>query len=110
MTVVALLSDGDVSGDEQGRRLEERLQDPTKNWKFRQSDVEDRVLWDEYQAAYEDVFARCSTKAAPWYIVPANRKWYRNLVVAQVIADAMEEMQPTLPRIEVDPDKVKIPP
>jgi PPK2 family polyphosphate:nucleotide phosphotransferase len=68
--------------DEQKKRLESRLEDASKHWKFNSADLKERPLWDEYMKAYEDVLSKTSTEYAPWYIVPANRKWYRNLVVA----------------------------
>ncbi|MFO0748420.1 MAG: polyphosphate kinase 2 family protein [Myxococcota bacterium] len=81
-----------ISKDEQKQRLEERLQDPEKNWKFDKQDLEERKLWDAYQMAYEDVLSKTSTTYAPWYIVPANKKWYRNLVISSVIVDALEKL------------------
>jgi PPK2 family polyphosphate:nucleotide phosphotransferase len=94
---------------EQKKRLLSRLRDPEKNWKYQPSDLDDRAHWDDYMRAYEDVFAKCSTKHAPWHIVPANKKWYRNLVVARVIADTLESMAPELPKVEIDLAKVKVP-
>jgi PPK2 family polyphosphate:nucleotide phosphotransferase len=79
-----------ISKDEQKKRLQERLADPTKHWKFALGDLKERELWDEYQAAYEDALNLTSTTWAPWYVVPANRKWYRNLVVARVIVETLQ--------------------
>ena len=98
-----------IDRDEQRERLQERLRDPTKNWKYQPSDLDDRMRWDEYQAAYEDVLSRCSTKVAPWHIVPANKKWYRNLVIATHVADTLAEMDPKPPKVDFDPTKVTIP-
>ena len=81
-----------ISKDEQKQRLEERVADPDKRWKFNESDLEERKRWDDYMKAFADVLAATSTEHAPWYIVPANRKWYRNLVVADRVAHALEEM------------------
>lgn len=81
-----------ISKDEQKQRLQERLDDPEKRWKFRKGDLEDRALWDEYTKAYEDVLARTSTKEAPWWVVPADKKWYRNLVIAGVLVEALEKL------------------
>ncbi len=94
---------------EQKKRLEERLGDPAKNWKYQAGDLDDRALWDDYMTAYEDALSRCSTRAAPWYIVPANKKWYRNLLVAKTVADALESMDPKMPKGTLDVKKVKIP-
>jgi len=79
-----------ISKEEQKERLQARLDDPTKQWKFNVDDLKERALWDEYVAAYEDALSRCSTEAAPWFIVPANHKWYRNVVVARIIVEALE--------------------
>jgi PPK2 family polyphosphate:nucleotide phosphotransferase len=98
-----------ISRAEQKRRLEARLDDPSKRWKFSSDDVRDRALWDEYQAAYQDAIRRCSTAHAPWHIVPANRKWYRNLVVARTIADTLEAMDPQFPAAEEGLEEVVIP-
>lgn len=87
--------------DEQKQRLIERLDDPSKHWKFNPGDLKERLLWDQYQEAYEDVLNKTSTDWAPWYIVPANKKWYRNLVIASALVDALEDMKiqnpPVLP-------------
>lgn len=86
-----------ISKDEQKRRLESRLEDPDKRWKFSSNDVKERLLWDDYQMAFEDAINNCSTDHAPWYVVPANKKWYRNLVIARAIADTLEAMNPQFP-------------
>ena len=98
-----------ISKDEQKRRLESRLQDPDKRWKFSSNDLKERAYWDNYQAAFEDAVNECSTPYAPWYVVPANRKWYRNLVVARTIADTLEAMDPRFPAAEKGLEKVEIP-
>ncbi|HZH49830.1 MAG TPA: polyphosphate kinase 2 family protein, partial [Nitrospira sp.] len=82
-----------ISREEQKERLEERIQDPEKRWKWNSGDLEERKLWDQYMKAFEDVISATSTQGAPWYIVPANRKWYRNLVVADRVVDALEGMK-----------------
>lgn len=86
-----------ISKDEQKERFESRLDTPDKRWKFNAEDLQERKLWDEYQAAYEAAIVRCSTEYAPWYVVPANHKWYRNLVVARTIVDTLELMNPQYP-------------
>ncbi len=98
-----------ISKDEQKARLQARLDDPRKHWKFRVGDLDDRALWDEYQAAFQDAINQCATPAAPWYVVPANRKWYRDLIVARTIADALEEMNPQFPPEEPGLDRIVIP-
>jgi len=94
---------------EQKERLEARLADREKLWKFRLGDLEDRALWDEFQAAYEDALEKCSTDDAPWYVVPANKKWFRNLLVARTVADTIQAMGPKPRRPDFDPKTVKVP-
>ncbi len=91
-----------ISKDEQKRRLQDRLDDPLKRWKFRKGDLIDRAHWDEYMAAYEEALSRTSQKNAPWYVVPADKKWYRNLVVATVLVKALEDLKIQLPEPEED--------
>jgi PPK2 family polyphosphate:nucleotide phosphotransferase len=81
-----------ISKEEQRARLQARIEDPTKRWKFQHSDVEERKLWKDYQRAYEDALSRTSTEWAPWYVVPANQKWYRNYVVGSTIVEALERL------------------
>jgi PPK2 family polyphosphate:nucleotide phosphotransferase len=107
--VVILKFSLNISRAEQKRRLQSRLDDPSKRWKFSADDVRDRALWDDYRVAYQDAISQCSTPHAPWYIVPANRKWYRNLVVARTIADALEAMDPRYPPAEEGLDRIVIP-
>lgn len=97
-----------VSKNEQRKRLAERLKDPRKNWKFAQSDIEDRALWKDYRQAYEDVLEKCSTEWAPWFVVPADHKWYRNLVVARIIVKTLADMAPKIPRPKIDVSKVEL--
>ena len=99
-----------ISTGEQKERLEERVADPEKRWKWNSGDLEERKLWDEYQKAFEDVLSATSTDEAPWYIVPANRKWYRNLLVADRIVQALEDMKLKTPASPegVDFTKLKI--
>jgi len=86
--------------DEQKERLRARLDEPHKRWKFHLGDLEERKLWPEYMRAYEDVLSKTSTERAPWYIVPANRKWYRNLVVATVLVETLEGLNMHYPQPE----------
>jgi PPK2 family polyphosphate:nucleotide phosphotransferase len=100
-----------ISKDEQRKRLEARLRDPEKQWKFNPGDLEERKLWPKYQAAYEAAISATSTECAPWYIVPANRKWYRNLVVAITVVSALEKMKlkrvPPPPGLDLSKIKIK---
>jgi PPK2 family polyphosphate:nucleotide phosphotransferase len=90
-----------VSRDEQRRRLQERLDNPDKRWKFRAEDLDDRALWDDFIRAYEDALRETSTDYAPWYVVPADHNWSRNLAVAEILVAALEHLDPKLP--EPDP-------
>ncbi len=91
-----------VSMEEQRLRLQARIDDPTKQWKFSMGDLDERKLWDDYQRAYEDALSNTSTAFAPWYIVPADRKWYRDLVVSSVLVEVMEKMDLRYPTPEQD--------
>lgn len=86
-----------IDADEQKERLQARLDEPHKNWKFSTGDLEERKLWPEYTAAYEEMLGRTSTEWAPWHCVPANRKWYRNLVIGGVVVDALEGLGMSYP-------------
>ena len=98
-----------LSKDEQKRRFEKRVERPDKRWKFNPSDLEDRELWDEFERAYEDAISLTSTDWAPWYVIPADHKWYRNIVIARTIADTLEALDPQYPEPAEDLDKIKIP-
>ncbi len=98
-----------ISKAEQKQRLESRLENPDKLWKFSINDVNERKLWDDYQSAYQDAINNCSTAYAPWYVVPANKKWYRNLVIARAIADTLAAMNPQYPQASADITNIKIP-
>lgn len=97
-----------ISKDEQKKRLEARAADPTKQWKFNPNDLKERLLWDDYQRAYEDALSKTSTEDAPWYVIPANRKWYRDIVVARVVLDTMKRLAPQYPRADLDFSKLVI--
>jgi PPK2 family polyphosphate:nucleotide phosphotransferase len=97
-----------ISKDYQKERLERRLEQPAKHWKFDPSDLAERARWDAYQEAYEDAISRCSTKSAPWYIIPAERHWYRNLVVARVLVNTLESMGMQYPSPQFDPRAIVI--
>jgi PPK2 family polyphosphate:nucleotide phosphotransferase len=98
-----------ISKDEQKERFEARLSDPTRNWKFNSGDLEHRALWDDYREAFEAALEHTSTDAAPWYVVPANKKWYRNIVVAQTLVDTLEALNMSYPDPEDDLQDVVIP-
>jgi PPK2 family polyphosphate:nucleotide phosphotransferase len=97
-----------ISKAEQKSRLEQRLADPTRYWKFSTQDLKEREYWSAYRKAYEDVLTRCSTKWAPWRVVPSNHKWYRNLVVAEAIVQTLSELKMEYPPPRVDVSKLKI--
>lgn len=96
-----------ISSDEQKERLQERLDRPDKHWKYNPGDVDERRLWDHYMAAYQTVFERTSTPEAPWYVVPANRKWYARLAVQALLLDALEDIDPQWPAADFDVDAEK---
>ena len=91
-----------ISPEEQLRRFKERLDDPARNWKISESDYSEREFWPRYRDAYEEAMERTSTKHAPWYIIPADHKWFRNLAISQIIADTMDEMDLKVPAARVD--------
>ena len=97
-----------ISKAEQKRRLESRLENPAKHWKINPDDLADRARWDEFMSAYEDVITKTSTEYAPWYVVPADRKWYRNLCVARIMLDTLKKLNMEFPPIHWDPAKIKI--
>jgi len=89
-----------ISRDEQKERLQSRLDDPEKRWKFNTSDLEDRERWDDFQIAFADAIEKCSTKDAPWQIIPSDHKWFRNVTIAKTVADTLEAMNPKFPEPE----------
>ena len=91
-----------ISPEEQLKRFKQRLDDPLRHWKISESDYSERALWPKYVAAYEDAIALTSTKRAPWYVIPANHKWFRDLAISQIVADTMDEMGLHLPATRVD--------
>ena len=90
-----------ISKDEQKKRFDSRLSEPKKRWKFRPADLTEREYWDEYQRAYADAIGQTSTDAAPWYVVPANHKWYRNWVVSTILTDTLRRLDPQYPEPSV---------
>jgi PPK2 family polyphosphate:nucleotide phosphotransferase len=91
-----------ISYGEQRKRLLARFDDPTKQWKFDPSDLDDRDRWGDFQRAYVDALSRCSTKTNPWYVVPADRKWYRNWAVANLLLAHLADMGPDYPQVDLD--------
>ena len=98
-----------ISREEQKARFEARLEDPTKSWKFSKDDLRKREDWDEYVLAFEQALSRCSTPWAPWYVIPANHKWYRNLAISQIIVDALEKLEMKYPPPPEDAGEIVIP-
>ncbi len=91
-----------ISKDEQAERFRARLETPSKNWKFNIADLEERERWDEYQQAFEDALTKTSTKVAPWYVIPADRKWHRDWAVLTVLVETLKKMDPQYPEPEID--------
>jgi len=99
-----------ISKAEQRRRFQARLDDPKKRWKFKLNDLKERRHWDKYQKTFEETLESTSTSHAPWYVVPADNKWYRNYVVGKIVVNTLKKMDPKFPKLppEVDPAKIKI--
>jgi PPK2 family polyphosphate:nucleotide phosphotransferase len=97
-----------ISKEEQKKRLQARLDDPEKWWKFSPNDLKERSFWNDYQKAYEDAINRCTTDCAPWHIVPANHKWARNVAIADLVLRALKKMDPRYPKLSFDPKMVVI--
>jgi PPK2 family polyphosphate:nucleotide phosphotransferase len=96
-----------ISADEQRERLLARLEDPTKHWKYNPGDVDERAKWADYQQAYTDALEQCSTQHAPWYVVPSDRKWYRNWAVAQLLVEQLRAMDLEWPVADFDVEQEK---
>ena len=97
-----------IDRDEQRERFQERLDNPKKRWKFSLADLDERKLWDKYIAAYEDAVSETSTDYAPWYVIPANRNWFRNLAVATILADTLDDLDPQYPAPEALPAELVV--
>lgn len=98
-----------ISKDEQKERLQSRLDEPEKHWKFSKADIEERAYWDDYQKAFESALSKCSTDDAPWYVVPANKKWFRDVVVSTTILKTLQEMDPQYPKQTENLEGITIP-
>jgi len=97
-----------ISKKEQKERLQARLDDPTKHWKFNPGDLKERLLWDDYREAYEIALSRCSTPEAPWFVIPADRKWYRNAVISRIIRGTLEDLNLQYPKAAPGLDEIEI--
>lgn len=97
-----------ISKDEQKQRLQDRLDEKDKNWKFNPGDLEDRALWPKFMTAYSDVISKTSTAQNPWHVVPADRKWYRNLIVASIVIEALTSLDMKYPPVDFDPESIVI--
>lgn len=96
-----------ITPEEQLARFAQRLDDPARQWKISEADYKERAFWDQYIAAYEDMLAKCSTKHAPWYVIPSNHKWFRNLAVSKIIEETLDEMNLKLPAPTVDLEQIR---
>jgi PPK2 family polyphosphate:nucleotide phosphotransferase len=96
-----------ISKDEQRKRFLVRLDDPTHQWKISEADFKERKFWGDYTAAYEHAIEKCSTDHAPWFIIPANKKWFRNLAVSHIVTETLEDMDPKFPKPTVDISRIK---
>ncbi len=96
-----------ISQEEQLERFKARLEDPTRNWKISEDDYKEREFWDDYVDAYEAVFHKTSSKHAPWYIIPSNHKWFRNLAISQIVASTLEELKIATPQPQVDLEQIR---
>jgi PPK2 family polyphosphate:nucleotide phosphotransferase len=97
-----------ISKDEQKKRFEQRIDDPDRQWKISEADFDERKFWDDYKVAFEASLSACSTPHAPWYIIPANKKWFRNLAVSHIIVEALDAMHMKFPAPTVDVKKLKL--
>ena len=97
-----------ISKDEQAKRIRDRIKDDEKNWKFSKSDLEERKLWEDYMAAYETALDKCNADHAPWYIIPSNKKWFRNLATSEILVETLTKMDPKIPDPIPDLDKIKV--
>ena len=94
-----------IDKDEQRARFQARYDDPAKRWKFSMGDLSERKLWDDYQAAFDDMLDKTSTDIAPWYLIPANHKWFRDLAVSTILADTIDDLKPEYPPVAADVPK-----
>ncbi len=95
-----------IDADEQRSRFQDRINEPERHWKIAMADFENRPYWEQYMDAYEDAITKCSTEYAPWYVIPSNRKWFRNLAVSQIIVETLESLDMRFPEPSVDVSKI----
>ncbi len=96
-----------IDREEQLERFQKRIDDPAKHWKISDADYSERAYWDEYTAAFEDALEKCSTKHAPWFVIPSNHKWFRNLAIAQIVVDTLKDMNMQFPEPAVDMQEIR---
>jgi len=96
-----------ISKEEQLRRFKKRLEDPTKHWKISEADYKEREFWESYQEAYEDALSKCSTSEAPWYVIPSDQKWFRNLAVSKIIVETMKKLDIKFPEPTVNIEDIR---
>ncbi len=96
-----------ISKEEQLKRFEQRLDDPSRQWKISEADYTEREFWSDYESAYEDVLNKCSTKDAPWFVIPSDHKWFRNLVISEIIVETMENLRITTPLPTVNIEEIR---
>jgi PPK2 family polyphosphate:nucleotide phosphotransferase len=96
-----------ISKEEQLHRFKKRLDDPAKQWKISESDYKEREFWDDYMTAYEDALGRCSTKQAPWFVIPSDHKWFRNLAIGRIVVDYLEGLDLKFPPPSVDLEQIR---
>jgi PPK2 family polyphosphate:nucleotide phosphotransferase len=96
-----------ISKEEQLKRFKERLDDPSKHWKISEADYKERGFWDDYTAAYEEALSHCSTEHAPWFVIPANHKWFRNLAIARIVVEHLESLKMQYPKPTVDMERIR---
>lgn len=97
-----------ISRAEQKRRLQARLDDPNKHWKFNEGDLKERAFWKDYQKAYDGLLGHCSTKVAPWYVIPADYKWSRDVQITEIVVETMKGMKPDYPKVQFDVSQIQI--
>ena len=97
-----------IGKDEQKERLQDRLDEPDKHWKVNPADYEERKRWPEYQAAYEDALSKCSTRWAPWYVIPADHKWFRNVAISEILIETLEGLDMAFPKPQFDVSSIAL--
>jgi len=96
-----------ITEDEQLKRFKQRIDDPARHWKISEGDYAERSYWDSYRKAFEVALSRCSTPHAPWFVIPSNHKWFRNLAVSRIMVEALKNLNPQFPEPSVDMDEIR---